>query len=153
MVKVTRLSACAHRDDSEAALEPSKAQAAAGDESWQQWLDEYQRGEALMVRVEVTVELEPGPPLQITNTGVWLETAAHPPKVEQQLSELIFKDFDTIIRELAKRGAQLDIGDLNAMYVHVELGESIRRAIDDAPESAAEVPESEVALPAQHLDR
>jgi hypothetical protein len=57
VVCVQRLSARAVLDDSPAALTHAKALADAGDESWEEWVAEYHRGDALIVRLELDPEL------------------------------------------------------------------------------------------------
>lgn len=129
MIIVERLSALARLDEPSEALARAQAEARVGDESWQQWLAEYERGEALILRVEVTLQLCEGEPLCLTSAGVWVEKAIHPPKVEEQISELIAKDFRALVRELTGRGHELDCWELGDMYVHVELAEDVRRAL------------------------
>ena len=57
---VRRLAARASLDDPGPAFARAKAAAAAGDESWDAWLSEYERGDAVIVRLEVTLDTDPG---------------------------------------------------------------------------------------------
>jgi hypothetical protein len=84
MVWVRRLSARAVLDEAPGALAHAEAQAAAGDESWQQWVAELASG-----------------------------------------------DLTALAGELAQRGHELDLQELGAMYVHVELGHDVRGRVDD----------------------
>jgi len=132
MATVQRLSAIARLDDPTDTLARARADADAGDESWEQWVAEYRRGEAIIVRLEVVVEVGGDDPqvVTISNRGVFVEKA-HPPKVEQQIAELAGKDFTTLARKLTDGGHEIGRQDLAQMYVHVELGEDVRRALAD----------------------
>lgn len=151
MITVERLSALARLDEPGDALARARAEANAGDDSWQQWLTEYERGEALIVRVQVTLELCEGEPLRLTNTGVWIEKALHPPKVEQQIFELIAKDFQELAAQIGERGHSVDRWELGEMYVHVELAEDLRRALGDGVISQEHLPAFDVTLSEQQL--
>ena len=131
MVWVRRLSARASLDDSPAALAHATAQADSGDESWEQWVAEYRRGEALVLRLELTLELgdEAGEVITASRDGFFVENHAHAPKVEQQIAELASGDLTALAAELAQRGHELDLSELGAMYVHVELDPEVRRRV------------------------
>ena len=141
MVCVQRLSARASLDDSPAALAHARAQAEAGDESWEQWVAEYQRGEALIVRLELRLEVDgTGEVLTASKDGFFIENHAHAPKVEQQIAELASGDLDVLAAQLAQRGQEIDPRELGTMYVHVELDPEVRRRVADR--TAAPVPET-----------
>ena len=131
MVWVRRLSARASLDDSPAALAHATAQADSGDESWEQWVAEYRRGEALVLRLELTLELgdEAGEVITASRDGFFVENHAHAPKVEQQIAELASGDLTALAAELTQRGHELDLHELGAMYVHVELDPDVRRRV------------------------
>jgi len=131
MVWVRRLSARASLDDSPAALAHATAQADSGDESWEQWVAEYRRGEALVLRLELTLELgdEAGEVITASRDGFFVENHAHAPKVEQQIAELASGDLTALAAELTQRGHELDVSELGAMYVHVELDPDVRRRV------------------------
>lgn len=133
MVSVQRLSARAILDDSPAALSHAKALAAAGDESWEQWVAEYQRGDALIVRLELTLELADAQAKTLTarKDGFFVENDLHPPKLEQQIAELASGDLALLAEELAQGGHAFDGQDLGQMYVHVELDPELRRCLHD----------------------
>jgi hypothetical protein len=118
-------------DDSAAALAHAKAQAAAGDESWEQWVAEYKRGDALILRLELALEVSGGAGETVTASrdGFFVENHVHAPKVEQQIAELASGDLTTLAAELAQRGHELDAHELGTMYVHVELDPEVRRRI------------------------
>lgn len=128
MVWVRRLSARASLDDSPTALAHATAQADSGDESWEQWVAEYQRGEALVLRLELTLELgdATGEVITASRDGFFVENNAHAPKVEQQIAELASGDLTALAAELTQRDHDLDARELGAMYVHVELDPDVR---------------------------
>jgi hypothetical protein len=119
-------------DDPERTLAEAEAAAAEGDESWEQWLAEYHRGEALIVRLEFSVEFSAGERdvVRVANPGVFIEKHPDPPMVEQQIAEVASKDFPFIARDLTARGHPIDEGALSEMYVHVELEDDVRRALE-----------------------
>jgi hypothetical protein len=65
----------------------------------------------------------------MANPGVFIEKDIHPPKIEQQIGELVSKDFPSLVREIASRGHVVDESALAEMYVHVELAEDVRNAL------------------------
>jgi len=133
VVAVHRLSARARLDESPAALSHAKARAESGDESWEQWLAEYRAGDALILRLELTLEIsgEGDAMVTISRDGFFVENHAHAPKVEQQIAELAAGDLATMARELAGRDHNLELPELGAMYVHVELDPGVRRRLAD----------------------
>jgi hypothetical protein len=128
VVSVQRLSARASLDESPGVLAHARAHADAGDESWEQWLAEYRRGEALIVRLELTLELGDGAGDVITASrdGFFVENHADAPKVEQQIAELASGEVTMLAAELTHRGHRFDPHELGAMYVHVELDPGVR---------------------------
>ena len=133
MVSVQRLSVRALLDESPAVLARAEAQAAAGDESWEQWVAEYRRGDALIVRLELTVEVSgaSGETLTASRDGFFVENHVHAPKLEQQIAELASSDLDALAAELSHRGQDLDLRELGTMYVHVELDPGLRRRVEE----------------------
>ncbi|HET6866684.1 MAG TPA: hypothetical protein VFH80_12275 [Solirubrobacteraceae bacterium] len=133
MISVQRLAVRALLDESPAILSHAEAQAAAGDESWEQWVAEYQRGDALIVRLELTLEIADGhgEVLTASRDGFFVENHVHAPKVEQQIAELASDDLAALAAEFAKRGHELDLHELGAMYVHVELAPELHRRVQD----------------------
>ena len=140
MVSVQRLSARASLDESAAALAHARAQAEAGDESWEQWVAEYQRGDALILRLELTLEVVDGTGevLTASKDGFFVENHIHAPQVEQQIAELASGDLGVLAAELAQRGHKLDLREVGTMYVHVELDPEVRRRVADRAAAAAQ---------------
>lgn len=128
-----RLSARAVLDDSAGPLAHAKAEAEAGDESWEQWVTEYERGDALILRLELTLEFGNGDGETVTASrdGFFVENHAHAPKVEQQIAELAFGDLTALAAELAERRRDVDPRALSGMYVHVELDDEVRHRVHD----------------------
>jgi hypothetical protein len=131
VVSVQRLSVRALLDDSPAALGHAESQAAAGDESWEQWVAEYRRGDALIVRLELALEISgaDGETVTASRNGFFVENHAHAPKLEQQIAELASGDLTALAGELADRGHEVDAHELGTMYVHVELDAALRRRL------------------------
>ena len=98
-------------------------------------MTEFERGDALVVRLEVCLfpdEIEPDV-ITTTNRGVFVEKEVHPAKFEQQIAELVSKDYPLVAEELRARGHQLDMLDLAEMYVHVELDPRLLDSLQDEP--------------------
>jgi hypothetical protein len=133
MRNVERLRVRVELDDPAPTLEHARAEAEHGDESWARWVEEHARGDALVVLLRVSVESsDPEEPLAATvNRGVLLEADVFPPRVEQQVAEIVSKDYVALAAQLREHGYELDSDDLTDMYVHVELGSDVRRALDD----------------------
>jgi hypothetical protein len=150
MLRFLRLKARVMLDDPGPTLAEAQAAATAGDESWERWVHEYRRGEALIVRLELSLEFSARERhvLGVANPGVFIEKHPDPPRVEQQIAEVVSKDFPLIARDLNARGHQVEEAELSEMYVHVELEEDVRRelAASRRPQSYRESPEAEVGL-------
>jgi hypothetical protein len=139
-LQIERLRVRVMLDDPAPAVTQARDEAGRGDESWQRWVAEYERGEAVIVALEVALEVFDGRPavIDVANRGVFIETNADLPKVEQQVAELVSKDFPLLARELAVRGHRVDPRELDEMYVHVELDHDLRSALRAFGESRSE---------------
>lgn len=122
-----RLWARAFLDDGQAALAHAEAEAATGDESWQQWVAEYRRGDALILNLELRVELTGGETVDASMNGVFVENHVDAPRVERQIAELASDVFAVLGKRLAEREHDIDARHLGEMYVHVELDSGVRR--------------------------
>jgi hypothetical protein len=131
MIAVQRLSARARLDKSPGALSYATALAESGDESWERWLTEYRRGDALILRLELTLELagDGNEMLRTSTDGLFVENHVHAPQVEQQIAELASGDFAVLAGELERRGRDVDVRGISAMYVHVELDPEVQRRV------------------------
>jgi hypothetical protein len=134
VLTIERLLVRAALDDPTAALERALAEASSGDESWQQWVAEYRRGEALIVRLDVTLEVSDSErrTIELSNDRIFIEADVHPPKVERQIADVVSADFPALARELSSLGHDLAADDLCELHVHVELAEDLRAALADA---------------------
>lgn len=139
MAIVQRLQARVVLDDPAPTLARAMEHADRGDESWARWVSEYWEGKAIIVRLEVSLELSDGEAdlIEQANDGVFLETDPQPPKVEQQVAEVVSKDYSALARELDARGHPLARDELHTMYVHVELGDDVRRSLANPAVQAA----------------
>jgi hypothetical protein len=152
MLTIERLLVTVALDDPAEALRRAREAADAGDESWAQWINDYDRGEALVVRLDVTVEADDGQrrTIEVANRGVFIEADAHAPKVERQVSDIVSKDFEVLTRELSKLDRRFDEWDLDEMYFHVELGRDVvatlRRSGSRARGSEDPAPEADARL-------
>jgi hypothetical protein len=130
-LRLLRLHARAMLDDPEPSLALAEEAAAEGDESWEQWLDEFERGEALIVRLEVSLEYltTKRHTLTVANSGVWIEKHPDPPNVEQQIAEVASKDFPFFVSRLNASGHPIDAARIDDVYIHVELSEDVQHAL------------------------
>lgn len=113
-------------------LVATQAAADAGDESWAQWLAEHARGEALLLSLRVTADYtrpDDHGQVALMNAGVWVENDPHPPAVEEQVRELVFKDVALLSAQLAEHGVKVTEEALARMYVRVELAPDVRAAL------------------------
>ena len=133
MYAVHRLDVRASLDDPAPAIAQARVEAASGDESWEQWAAEAERGEALVIRLDVTVAAEDrsSEPIRTANWGVFVERELHPPQLEQQVAEMASKDYTRIAAQLQERGHDVDAADLAEMYVHVELDPELKKLLTD----------------------
>lgn len=108
---------------------------AINDESWQQWVEEYDAGEALILRLDVTARIDDGDEsVRVSNRGVWVEKDVHPPAVAGQVQQAVTKDFNTLAEKLrADAGVAVTADDLADMYVDVELADDLLRALATDP--------------------
>jgi hypothetical protein len=106
VLTIERVEAIAKLDDPAPTLRYAASEAVKGDDSWEQWVREYEHGEALIVRLEMTLEAVDGNEeiVEVHNGGLFVESHAHPPLVEQQIAEVASKDFGVIVDELRRWG-------------------------------------------------
>lgn len=117
---------------SERQLQATRAAAAAGDESWREWLAEHARGDALLLALHVCAEFRVGDRsgrVALVNDGVWAENDVHPPTVEEQVRELFFKDVSLLSATLSEHGVGVDDEEISRMYVRIELAPPVRAAL------------------------
>jgi hypothetical protein len=133
---IERIVARAWLQDPEEEVDRVRGEVLRGDESWGRWLDELERGDAVVagMQVEVHVRLSDGSSrtAQAENHHLWLEVATHPPMLEAQIQEIAGKDFEALAERLREfgdgDGAGVTAYALSNMYVHVELSSELRTA-------------------------
>src|SRR4051794_17075128 len=106
MRSIRAITCRADLDDSPA-LDEARGTAAEGDESWQQWVEEYDQGRALVLQLEVTIAFDGGDEIEETTTvnrGIWIEASPHPPAVAGQLEEIVAKDYNRMGARLRDEG-------------------------------------------------
>jgi hypothetical protein len=140
MLTIERVRVQAALDDPVDALERASSEAAAGDRSWQRWIEEYDSGAAVIVRLDVVVETDGDQQrtLRLSNRGVFLEAHADPPRVESQIAEVVAKDYGPLAAELSRLGRGITPDELADMFVHIELADDLRAALQQ-PAPAADM--------------
>jgi hypothetical protein len=137
---VTRITARAHLDDVEGALERVR-RATGGDAYWDDFESEVAAGEILPLVLEVSVSAADPNGQEFTvgrvNQDVWVSAPTHPPELEEAVREISSKDFGDLSSDLRKRGVDVSASALGQMYVAVTLDEPLRRALLGAPAVAA----------------
>lgn len=114
-------------------LEGARERAAAGDDDWALWVAEFDRGEAILIdmRVSVTVELDDTSreTISVENHQVWMHLAKHPPVVAALVADVSGKDFDVLAGRIRELGGQISVHELAQMHVAVDLGENLLDAL------------------------
>lgn len=141
---IQRLVLRATLEDPDRELERAREAAGLGDESWERWLRDYERGTAVIARAEVRAQYECEGRASVVATeltGIWLESSVHPPELEAQLQEIAPGAFIELERALCAAGAAEPDVDLSGMLVHVEVDADLRRratlALRDDPPTAS----------------
>ncbi len=130
--KLERLVAYATLDDPEGELARARDAAGRGDESWAEWLEQLERGDAVIARLAVRAEIAHGDgrpeTVDIGNRGIWLEKVAHVPMLEAEIAAIANQDAEALVTELEARGLPAEPAELARTYFHVELGADLREA-------------------------
>jgi len=104
-----------------------------GDPDWRQWVDEYDRGEATLVDIEVSVTFGRSDgsteTVATVNHGIWLQVGVHPPVAAALVAEIAPKDFDYLAARIQELGEPVDVIELEQMYIDVALDESLLAAL------------------------
>jgi hypothetical protein len=132
MFRIERLGAWASLDDPTAALAHARSEAAAGDQSWADWAARFERGEALIVRLDVRVVAVGSGRDEIDTTlrGVFVDKDTHPPALEQQIAEIAKTNLSLVAERLSELGHHIGVFELGEMYVHVELERQLLDALN-----------------------
>jgi hypothetical protein len=141
VLSVQRLWAHARLDEWSQPVARARAEAAAGDESWAQWVSEWEQGQALIIRLELEIEFQRNdpPPLTASLGGFFIEIDPHRPKVEHQIAELASGEFVALAEGGDGQSLALDLDDLALMYVHVELDRDLKRHLGQGAPPEANV--------------
>jgi hypothetical protein len=129
---VLRVTALAELDTRPSAAGGNRSRADAGDpeEAW--LLDQWQRRKVLLAKVDVSVVARDARGADVTAQrvieGVWLERD-NLPAVEAQVAEVAPAELPPLAEELRRRGAVVADEELEAGFLHVELGDGLRRAL------------------------
>lgn len=119
----------------------ARARAEAGDGDWQEWIDQFDRGEAALIDIRVTVSLEfdDGTVEHVSadDYQVWMHLSQHPPVVAGLVAEISSKDLGLLTARIRELGHDITATELDDMYVTVELADDLLEAL--RPEAAARV--------------
>lgn len=130
--RIRRLTVRASPDSApRSAISEAQQQARAGDSAWRDWLARVHRGEAAVVELMTAADIEiRGVPerVEVVNHGVWIERDAHPPKIEEQIREIAYKDLAPLHDLLLVRGVDVPVREMEDMFFHVELDPALVRA-------------------------
>ena len=128
VVLIRRLTVHASEDPQTLPVEEAWNEASAGDGNWREMLIQLQRGDAAIVELRTLADVEvDGVPerIEIVNHGVWVERDLHPPKIEEQVRELAYKDVAPLHKALLERGVDLPEDELSEMFFHVEVDDGL----------------------------
>ena len=131
-----------------AELDGARQRAAAGDPDWALWVEEFDRGEAALIdmRVSITIKLDDTSieTVAVENHQVWMHLAEHPPVVAALIADISSTDLDFFADHIHQLGGQITDQELAEMYVEVELGASLLDALQ--PVTRQDAPRSQPAL-------
>lgn len=132
MFRIERLEAWASLDDPTQALDRARLEAASGDQSWAEWVAQYELGQALVVQLDVRALVVGSGRDEIETTvrGAFVEKEAHPATLEQQIAEMAKTTLPLVAERLRELGHHVGVFDLCEMYVHVELERGLRESLN-----------------------
>jgi hypothetical protein len=136
MATVRSITCRADLDDAAPEIDQAREQARAGDVSWKQWVDEYDAGRALVLRLQVTISFDEDDQIEeveTVNRGIWVEASEHPPAIAGQLEDVVAKDFNMLSAQLGERGLDVPASELAEMHTRVELSADLLRTLDEKP--------------------
>src|SRR4051812_20474452 len=129
---VRRLEAVAELDERPEAADAIRARAAEGDGDSRWLLTQWEQGRVLVARVRVTVVAEDDDGKEVSAaqvlSSVWLEHD-DPPRVEAQVADVAPGELPDLAAALRGRGVAVDDNELAASFLHIELGDDLRRAL------------------------
>lgn len=123
--RIRRLSVRASPDTtSGSVIAEAQQHARAGDPAWRDWLVRVDRGDAAIVQLLTSAEIDVcgvRDRIEVVNHGVWIERDAHPPKIEEQIREIAYKDVRPLHDALLVRGIDVPVREMEDMFFHVEI--------------------------------
>jgi hypothetical protein len=129
---VDRILAIAELDERPDAADGTRARAAGGDHDEGWILEQWQAGQLLLVQVAVVATGRDEEARQVEARrvldGVWLERDLAP-AVEEQVADIAPSALGAVATDLRERGVEIEGEELERCYLHVELGERLRRAL------------------------
>lgn len=135
---------CLHAEARLAAPAPelrrARAQAARGDPEWRGRLEDYDRGDALIIALTAQALVDDpraGPrraaPCHYCHEAVWVSRTTTPRALVDRLGALARRDFRTVAASLRDRGVQLGPGE-QQITVELVLDPAVTAALDSAAE-------------------
>jgi hypothetical protein len=121
-------------------LAGARERAAAGDADWALWVEEFDRAEATLIDMRVSIAIELDDSLKtvaMENHQVWMRLAEHPPIIAALIAELAGKDFDILASRIRELGGHISVHELRDMYVRVDLGDDLVDALGASSEQHA----------------
>jgi hypothetical protein len=129
---VDRILAIAELDERPDAADGTRARAAGGDHDEGWILEQWEAGRLLLVQVAVIATGHDGEAREVQARrvldGVWLEHDLAP-AVEEQIADIAPSALGAVAIDLREHGVQIEGEELERCYMHVELGERLRRAL------------------------
>ena len=156
MMRVERITACARLSDPAELMSYAREAADAGDESWEQWVQEFERGDALVVALDLSIELANGATdeLHASTRAFFIDCAVPTPHVERQIAEVAYEELVILVRDqLSAHGHQPDLLDGAPMYVHVALDREVRESLSNTAQRASSPPPPEPPPPGRSVTR
>lgn len=130
--RIRRLSVRASPDSaSGSVIAEAQQHARAGDPAWRDWLVRVDRGDAAVVQLLTSAEIDVCgmcDRIEVVNHGVWIERDAHPPKIEEQIREIAYKDVRPLHDALLVRGIDVPVREMEDMFFHVEIDPALVRS-------------------------
>lgn len=120
----------------------AREQAESGDLDWREWVQEFDRGQATLIDMRVTAEIELDDRsverIVVSNHQIWMHLAQHPPIVASLVADIATKDLDELTVRIRDLGEPITVSELERMYVTVELAENLRDALCPTAADGAE---------------
>ena len=114
-------------------VDQARQRADAGDPDWRLWVEEFDRREAALmdIRVSVRVQLDDGSSetVEVDNHSIWLELRVQPPVLAAVIAEICSKDFEVLADRIGQLGGSITVPELEEMHVAVEIADNLLAAL------------------------